>query len=453
MKTTKKLFSALLSAVMAASAIVCAIPAVSATGAFKDVAQKDWYYESVSYVYDTGIMDGIGDGKFAPKATLTRAMGVTLLYRTAGEPECDDLVNPFGDVGSSKWFTDPVKWAYDRGVVTGKSADRFAPNTDITRAEFATILARYADYADMTLPVKRNGTVKDQAKIPTYAKDAVSAMYCAEIINGRSDGSFDPSAKINRAEAAAMIERFVNVSSEDKDIIDGDATVAEGMNVKKKLYKYGASNVAILSVENRNSEPLTVTIKAYYKDQGGNVLKTESVSFEGFASGWHNYFVFEPGIAFADMDFELKTKAFSGEVLSGYVHTMDSKIQLNKQDENGAWGKDLSKATAEEIAECEAFMVRLKSYQTYEKPLTYSTKTVLFDNFGEIRTIVDYTFSNTGGYNNTGIFNAVAGLGSSAENPSNKTPTFPKNLIADMDKATSITSIGHVELFKASFPG
>lgn len=447
MKKTKKTLSFILAALMSASVMVCSVvTAGAADDSFNDVSAKDWYHESVQYVYDTGIMDGVGGGKFAPKETLTRAMGVTLLYRIAGEPDADNLNNPFSDVGSSKWYTDSVKWAFDRGVVTGKSAVKFAPNANITRAEFATILARYADYADLTLPTKRSGNVKDAAEIPAYASSAVSEMYRAEIINGRSDGSFDPASQINRAEAAAMIERFVNTSSDDTVVFEGESSTAEGMLVKEKQYKYGSANVAVLSVENQNADALTVTIRGYYKDANGDVIKTETKTFDGFPGGWHNYFVFNPGIKFVDFDFELTTKAFSGELLANHVHApYETRICLDIRNKDGSF-KGLDQATAEEIAECERFHVELKSYQTYEKPLNYYTETVLFDNNGEIRTIVTYTFSNIGGKNNTGIHNAVAGLGASASNPCCKTPFIDKNLIQDMDKCTSISAIGSVEI-------
>ncbi len=200
----KKIISIILTVVLLLSAVITVNAA-----SFTDVKSLDWFYSSVNYVADKGIMQGTSNTKFAPQASLTRAMGVTLLYRVAGTPSVSGVSIPFTDVKGGQWYTDAVKWAYQNGVVNGKSSTVFGTNDNITRAEFATILNRYSDFMKYTLPSTRSDFVKDVAEIPSWAFAAVTVMYKAEIINGKSGGIFDPKANITRAEAAAMIERFM----------------------------------------------------------------------------------------------------------------------------------------------------------------------------------------------------------------------------------------------------
>jgi len=109
----KKLISIILATVMLISVSV----SVSAAS-FRDVKSSDWYYTSVNYVADKGIMQGTTSTRFSPNKTLTRAMGVTLLYRVAGSPSVSGS-HPFSDVKNGQWYTDAVKWAYKNGIVTG----------------------------------------------------------------------------------------------------------------------------------------------------------------------------------------------------------------------------------------------------------------------------------------------------------------------------------------------
>ena len=188
-----------------------AINGVEATVSYTDVAEIDWFYENVKYVTENGIMNGVEGNRFAPKETLSRAMSVTILYRLAGEPSAKGS-HSFADVKSGEWYSDAVAWAYENKITTGKSAAFFAPNDEVTRAEFVSFLCRYAYYAEIELPAKRNGSLRDSMLTPAYAKEAEMLLYRAEVINGLPGDVFKYYAPISRAEAAAMINRLVNNS-------------------------------------------------------------------------------------------------------------------------------------------------------------------------------------------------------------------------------------------------
>ncbi len=194
-----------------------AINGVETTVSYTVVAERDWVYENVKYVTDNGIMNGVSEKSFAPETTMSRAMSVTILYRMAGEPDVSGT-HSFNDVKNGQWYSDAVAWAYENKITTGKSAAFFAPNDEVTRAEFVSFLCRYAYYAEIELPAKRNGSLRDSMLTPSYAKEAEMLLYQAEVINGLPGDVFKYYAPISRAEAAAMINRLIENSVKiDKD--------------------------------------------------------------------------------------------------------------------------------------------------------------------------------------------------------------------------------------------
>ena len=190
---------------------------------FSDVKAGKWYYYNVKNVYEKGLMNGVSDRSFDPNGTLTRGMCATIIYRIAGSPETD-AGHSFIDVKAGKFYVKAVAWAQSEGIVKGRTEDIFAPNASITRAEFAAILYRYAQWFYLDLPEITSDRPSDGDKIPSYAADAVDALFRSGIINGREDGSFDPGAKITRAEAAAMIDRFVR-KAEEKSLTGDDGVL------------------------------------------------------------------------------------------------------------------------------------------------------------------------------------------------------------------------------------
>ena len=102
---------------------------------FTDVSTSDWFYSAVKFVYENGLMDGVGNNLFAPNATLNRAMAVTILYRLEGSPDLDgeNLGYPFADVDGDTWYSDAVYWARLNGIVDGVENNRFNPTGSLTR--------------------------------------------------------------------------------------------------------------------------------------------------------------------------------------------------------------------------------------------------------------------------------------------------------------------------------
>ena len=176
---------------------------------FSDVTSKDWFYEEVSYVFSEGIMNGVSDTEFDPSGTLTRGMVVTMLHRAAGEPKADTKAD-FSDVADDAWYADAVAWAAANGIVNGMGDGTFAPETDITREQLAAILYRYAGHAllDTNTGDASVDGFADHRNISDYATDAMTWAVYHQIMNG-ADGYLTPAANATRAQAAVAFCRLL----------------------------------------------------------------------------------------------------------------------------------------------------------------------------------------------------------------------------------------------------
>ena len=181
---------------------------------FTDVAEGDWFHDAVQYVYDNGLMDGVGDGHFAPNATTTRAQLVTILYRLAGEPAVSGDV-AFTDVESGLWYTDAVTWAAANGIVNGVNETEFAPSGDLTREQLATILYRYAESMgyDVSAQADLSG-FPDAGDIQSYATQALSWAVAEGLLQGFEDDSLRPGGTATRAQIATILMRFCETVAE-----------------------------------------------------------------------------------------------------------------------------------------------------------------------------------------------------------------------------------------------
>ena len=150
---------------------------VPANAAFSDVPEKAWYAEAVDYVQAHNWMKGISDSSFAPNAEVTRAMFVTVLARYAGAQLNDEQKTKFDDVPSGTWYTGAVAWAAEKGIVNGVSDNAFAPNRAISRQELCTMLYRFIADQGYTLKESESKGFTDEASIAAFAKVAVA--YCA----------------------------------------------------------------------------------------------------------------------------------------------------------------------------------------------------------------------------------------------------------------------------------
>lgn len=177
---------------------------------FTDLDNTKWYHEGVDLMLNKGYMKGIGNGKFDPNGSTTRAMIVTIIWRMEGQPAPSGK-NPFTDVQANAWYTDAITWAAENDVVNGMGDNKFDPNARITREQMATILFRYANGngADTTARTSLS-SFPDGGKVQSWAKDAMQWAVSESIIQG--DGALlQPQGTTTRAQAATILYRSMDL--------------------------------------------------------------------------------------------------------------------------------------------------------------------------------------------------------------------------------------------------
>ena len=176
---------------------------------FYDVEKDDWFYDSVKYAYHQEWMNGTGDGIFDPDGNMTRGMFVTILYRTEGEPQMNNVLK-FDDVDDNAYYAKAVSWASKNGIIAGYSDTEFVPEQNITREEMAAVMSRYADYKGINTNIQGDLTVfADANAVSGWARENVSWAVETGLISGKGDSILDPLGSTTRAETAEILHRFL----------------------------------------------------------------------------------------------------------------------------------------------------------------------------------------------------------------------------------------------------
>ena len=181
-----------------------------------------WAKSDIDFVASRNLLTGTGDAAFSPDSTITRGMFVTALGRLAGiDPAAYPSSSRFSDVPATAYYAPFVEWAASKEIVNGTGAASFEPDRPVTREEMAVIMQRYAGKLEYTLPKEREAEIfTDNATITSDMKDAVQAMQQAGVMNGKGGRLFAPKDTATRAEAAAVLRRFVEIVI-DRDTAGG----------------------------------------------------------------------------------------------------------------------------------------------------------------------------------------------------------------------------------------
>lgn len=182
---------------------------------FGDVDDGDWFADAVRFVYENGMMNGVSETDFAPHATTSRSMIVTILYRLEGEPVVDDAMD-FTDVAGDAYYAEAVRWAASEGIVGGYGGGLFGSDDAVTREQLAVILWRYASGKGYDVSVGEDTNILSYADFADLSEYAIPAMQWAcgaGIVNGTSESTLTPQGEATRAQVAAMLMRFLEANS------------------------------------------------------------------------------------------------------------------------------------------------------------------------------------------------------------------------------------------------
>lgn len=179
---------------------------------FNDVDETQWFYDSVKFVNYLGLMSGVSEKEFAPQSNLTRGMLVTILYRLSDEPECGEP--EFRDVKSDAWYSKGIAWAAENAIVNGVGDGMFAPDTNITREQIAVIMYNFSKFHEIDVSEKAEKLgYSDVSEISEWANDAMEWAVGYGLISGKGDGILDPKGNATRAEIATILMRYIEKNS------------------------------------------------------------------------------------------------------------------------------------------------------------------------------------------------------------------------------------------------
>ncbi|MEA4954632.1 MAG: alpha/beta fold hydrolase [Pseudoflavonifractor sp.] len=202
-------------ALSAALSLSLAAPALAADEA------KPWYAEAQAYVMEKGLMTGTDTG-FTPDAAVTRATVFQTLYNMEGKPApknsavltdggwAVDAASAYFTDTTGTWYSNAANWAVDVGLAKVPTEKLFYGERTITRAEIATIFARFAAYQnqDTSAGGMAMREMADYDQVPAWALEGMSVCYYNGILTGKPGSLLDPNGTAVRAELAVILRNY-----------------------------------------------------------------------------------------------------------------------------------------------------------------------------------------------------------------------------------------------------
>ncbi|WP_053377131.1 NPCBM/NEW2 domain-containing protein [Paenibacillus sp. FJAT-27812] len=178
---------------------------------FNDVPESHWSYRALQVLTAKHIVKGKSDDQFSPDSDITRAEFTSLLARALG---LSTNLEPdaFVDVAADAWYAKEVNAAYEAGIVTGMSATEFKPDGRLTREQMAALLVRAYEYKSGQ-SIEFGAELQrfaDADQLSEWAKDEASKAVAAGLMQGKSENLFDAGSKAQRAETVQAIYNWLN---------------------------------------------------------------------------------------------------------------------------------------------------------------------------------------------------------------------------------------------------
>ena len=187
-----------------------------------------WARPEVEIMQLQGVINGKSTTIFAPEDNITRAEFLALVIRAVGIAPAP-YANAYADVASDKWYADTVQGGYNAGIINaGMTPNGFEPEKAITREEMTSMIA--AGYKAMKGQDADKADISqftDNDTISAWAKDDVKKAYGLGIIKGMTETTFAPKANATRAQAAVMMFRLLSFK-DNKIVKTGFNTGSEG---------------------------------------------------------------------------------------------------------------------------------------------------------------------------------------------------------------------------------
>lgn len=176
---------------------------------FTDI-EGHWAKDDILFVADGGLMTGTSATTFSPNGSMTRGMFVTALGHLANADTSTYKQSSFTDVKADAYYMGYIEWGVKNNILVGVGGGKFDPDGFVTREQMAVIMDKYASAMRFKLPeVYTQIIFADNAKIGAWAASSTKRFQMSGIIQGKSNNFYDPQGTATRAEASAVLHRFV----------------------------------------------------------------------------------------------------------------------------------------------------------------------------------------------------------------------------------------------------
>ncbi len=177
---------------------------------FSDISEHSWAKEAITNLYNKGVISGKQADKYCPDDFVTRAEYIKMIAMGMGIYD-DNIQNAFSDT-EGHWASKHIASAVRSGYINGVSATQFAPDSNITRQDAVVILYRILVllYKAPKIDDLTESIFNDENLMADYARSGIVMMNAYGIINGYEDNTFKPLNNLTRAEAAVVIDKFFN---------------------------------------------------------------------------------------------------------------------------------------------------------------------------------------------------------------------------------------------------
>ncbi|MBR2885524.1 MAG: S-layer homology domain-containing protein [Clostridia bacterium] len=176
---------------------------------FNDLSSSHWAYEAIKALWEDGIVKGVTENTFEPERNVTREEFAKLLACTTDiSPKNKDIA--FSDVPETRWSYQYIRTLATNGIINGQAEGHFGANANVSRQDMAVMIYRALSASGVKLEKVRTAPqFADSAMISSYAREAVTELYTSGIINGIYDWEFAPERSATRAQAATILNNLM----------------------------------------------------------------------------------------------------------------------------------------------------------------------------------------------------------------------------------------------------
>lgn len=166
-----------------------------------------WGKDHIKWAYNKGYLSGTSTYAFSPNTVASRGMAITALYKMAGSPSVSTTTS-FTDVPSTAYYAKAVSWGVKNSIVSGTSLTTFSPNDNLTREQFVVMLYKYAKYNSKNVNVTADlSQFRDSSSVSSWAKTAMQWAVGKGIVSG-DDGYLNPTQAMKRVELCALMHNY-----------------------------------------------------------------------------------------------------------------------------------------------------------------------------------------------------------------------------------------------------